>query len=192
MKRSTGSILLGLLVCGLLAPPAAAAEDCSRELARARSALLRAQRSHARAGIAVLRIHSELRSAGLSTAAPLAAGTEPASAATAPAADADVQALALAAWVIKRQTVERSRRALALMEPYEMRQLPDLELGPRGLPDQEEELLKPAGEEAGSCRAWIFYAQRAAFRAEQSAQLAEVAADQAIALAKLERDKLGR
>ncbi|HEX6861519.1 MAG TPA: hypothetical protein VF414_01825 [Thermoanaerobaculia bacterium] len=190
MKRPAGSILLGLLVCGLLAPPAVQAEDCSRELARARSALLRAQRSHARAGIAVLRINSELRSAGLSAAVPLAAGTEPASTA-APAADADVQALALAAWEIRRRTVERSQRALALMEPYEMRQLPDLELGPR-LPDQEQELLKPAGEEAQSCRAWIFYAQRAAFRAEQSAQLAEVAADQAVALAKLERDKLGR
>ncbi len=189
MKRPTGSIFLGLLVCGLLTPPAAEAEDCSRELARARSALLRTQRSQARAGIAVLRITSELRSVGLSSAVPLAAGTDPASAA--PGADADVQALALAAWEIKRQTVERSRRALALMEPYEMRQLPALELGPRGLPDQEQELLKPAGEEALTCRAWIFYAQRAAFRAEQSAQLAEVAADQAVALAKLERDKLG-
>jgi hypothetical protein len=190
--RPTGKILLGLFVCGLVAPPAAAWQGagCSSELARARAALLRAQRSHARAGIAVLRIHSELRSAGLSAAAPLAVGTEPASATTAPAADADIQTLALAAWEIKRQTVKRSQRALALMEPYEMRQLPKLELGPR-LPDQEEELLKPAGEEAGSCRAWIFYAQRAAFRAEQSAQLAEIAADQAVALAKLERDKLG-
>jgi hypothetical protein len=190
MRKCATTLLLGLLA---LAAPAAAGDagsGCQDETTRARAALLRARRSQARAHIAVLRITAELRSIGKAPAATLPAEEEPASTVS-PPAEAELATLALATWEIKRQTVERSGKALALMKPYEVRRLTALELGPH-FPDQEEELLKPAGDEATSCRAWIYYAQRGAFRAEQAAQLAEVAADQAIALAKLERERIGR
>lgn len=190
-RRILSRILLLTTLAASLGTPAAVAgtAECQDEVTRARAALLRARRSHARAGIALLRIQAELRSIGRGSAASLA--VEPETVAAPMPEDAGLEALSLGAWELRRRTGELSARAVALMEPFDVRQKPTLELGPR-LPDEEERLLKPTTEEAQPCRAWIFYAQRAAFRAEQAAQLAEIAADQAITIAKLERDKSGR
>lgn len=187
------AFLLGWALAASLAAPAFAIVgpgECRDELVRAQSALRRAQRSEARAGIALFRVTAELRSVGLLPAAPLGDATEANPVASIPQ-DSGIEALAAAAWDLKRRTAELSGRAIALMAPHEIRTKPTLELGPR-IPDEEERLLKPGAETDQPCLAWIFYAQRAAFRAEQSAQLAEVAADQAIALAKLERDRVGQ
>jgi hypothetical protein len=139
-----------------------------------------------------MRVASELERGGLaSDRASLLAGPGAPEVAPLPA-EAGLADLATRAWTLKRHCVALSDRAQRALQPFDTRTIRLVELGPAGLPDQEEELLHPAADRERSCLAWIFYAQRAAFRAEQAAQLAEIAADQAIALANRELAKTSR
>jgi hypothetical protein len=156
--------------------------ECRRAFNRALAARHRTERSVSRSRVALLRVTSELRRAGLLSVAP-----EPAPAATAAAAppvfDASnselLPALVRATWLRKQEAQSIAARAIAEMDKRRLRQYPVSFRGPEIDPDAENVI--PEG--LNSCTAWAVHGEQGAFRAEQAAQLAEVAADQSIALA---------
>jgi hypothetical protein len=175
-----GLAFLFLLPAGAVLAQSADAdgETCRYAQDRATAAVLRARRAVARTNIAALRVTAELAAAGqpapelkaLILEAPPAAPDKP-----------SFVEMASIAWDLKRYAERVGMRSQAEMDRRLRPLPPSAGFGPT-IEDKEEELWRPKKDAAVDCLGWKLYVERAAFRAEQSAQLADVAADQAIAL----------
>ena len=174
---------LAVIVVFLLVPGASVHGELSEETCRyardrAEASVLRARRSVARANIAALRLVAELQEAGLPVSKLTSLDPKP------PRPELEVgtfEEMAAAAWSYHRYA---SRVEALVEEEMAPRLRPNPEpsgLGPHVTVD-EEELHRPKDSPHAACLAWALYVERAAFRAEQAAQLIEVATDQAIAL----------
>lgn len=156
----------------------AVAESCRYAHDRSAAAVLRARRAVARANIAATRVAAELKAAGQPALELERLALE------APPAEADSASfseMATLAWQLKRYAERVGGLSQAEMDRRLRPLPPPAGLGPT-IDDNEEAIWKPERGEGEDCIAWKLYVERAAFRAEQSAQLADVAADQAIAL----------
>ena len=145
--------------------------ECRRAFNRALAARHRAERSVSRSRVALLRVHSELRRAGLPAAAPV---VEPPSAASAvPAFDAAnpdaLSGLVHGIWERKKDAQRIAARAIEEMDRRRLRTYPVSFRGPEIDPNAEN--VMPEG--LGSCTAWAVHGEQGAFRAEQAAQLAD-------------------
>ena len=160
-------------------------DDCQRARDRALLSLRRAQRSLGRSRIALLRVQEELRRAGQESLLPALSEVRDATPLNDSAKEMSLEEIGRRTWVFRQKTERVGTLVVAEMDRRRPRGQPESLHGP-DIRKEEETELTPTGKEKDPCAAWALYAEEAAFRAEQSAQLAEVAADQAIALANYE------
>jgi len=151
-------------------------ETCRYAQDRADAGILRARRAVARVNIAAKRVSAELAEVGRTASSLDGLELEPP---PPQPENSGFREVADLSWDLKRYAEKVSHLAQAEMSRL-MRPIPaSAELGPT-LEDEEESLFRPKDENEASCLRWAVYIERAAFRAEQAAQLADVAAIQAI------------
>ena len=149
--------------------------SCAESLAHAEAARLRAARSVARARMAVLRIRTELQRAGLvEPQAIVRTGPETEPPLGELIAATGLEAVTGETWILA--DLARNVSNLAITE--RTRHLPEPERRAALGPDVRPRSVPRTPAPGGDCDAWAESAQRAAFAAEQAAQLASVASDQ--------------
>jgi hypothetical protein len=161
--------------------------ECVRARARALASLRRAQRSLGRSRIAVLRLKEELRRARQEVLHPLPENSS-LSLLNELNADVSLEEIAQRTWQFAEETKRIGTWVVAEMDRRRPREQPPSLLGPDV---RTEQAPRPTSSNGDNCTALALYSEEGAFRAEQSAQLAEVATDQAIALANYRVSNLG-
>jgi hypothetical protein len=161
--------------------------ECVRARARALASLRRAQRSFGRSRIAVFRLKEELRRARQEVLQPLPENSS-LQLLIEVGADVPLEEIAQRTWQFAEETKRIGAWVVEEMDRRRPRKQPPSLLGPD---IRTEQTPRATVSNSDNCTSLALYAEEGAFRAEQSAQLAEVATDQAIALANYQVTNFG-